>query len=153
MRIGVPKEIKNHEYRAGLTPAGAHVLAAAGHEVWTLQRSALTWRDGCVAARVSKILLTREDAPWFALEEEAMMPLTAFDAVLMRQDPPFDVEYVAATWLLERAEAAGARIWNKPRSIRDHSEKVAITEFPQYTPTTLIARDPTDIQCFIDELG
>jgi glutathione synthase len=71
----------------------------------------------------------------------------------MRQDPPFDFEYVAATWLLERAESQGARIWNKPRSIRDHSEKVAITEFPQYTPTTLIARDPVDIHAFIDELG
>jgi glutathione synthase len=82
-----------------------------------------------------------------------VLPLTAFDAVLMRQDPPFDFEYVAATWLLERAEAEGARIWNKPRSIRDHSEKVAITEFPQFTPTTLIARDPADIHAFIDELG
>ena len=71
----------------------------------------------------------------------------------MRQDPPFDFEYVAATWLLERAEAEGARIWNKPRSIRDHSEKVAIAEFPQYAPTTLIGRDPVDIHAFIDELG
>jgi glutathione synthase len=71
----------------------------------------------------------------------------------MRQDPPFDFEYVAATWLLERAEAEGARIWNKPRSIRDHSEKVAIAEFPQFAPTTLIARDPADIHAFIDELG
>ena len=85
--------------------------------------------------------------------EEALVPLTAFDAVLMRQDPPFDFEYVAATWLLERAEAEGARIWNKPRAIRDHSEKVAIAEFPQFTPTTLIARDPADIHAFIDELA
>jgi glutathione synthase len=90
---------------------------------------------------------------WYSLAGEAVLPLTAYDAVLMRQDPPFDFEYVAATWLLERAEAEGARIWNKPRSIRDHSEKVAIAEFPQFTPTTLIARDPADIHAFIDELG
>ncbi len=127
--------------------------AKRGHEVWTIQRAALTWRDGCVAARAQRLKVGADDTAWFAVTEESVLPLTAFDAVLMRQDPPFDFEYVAATWLLERAEAEGARIWNKPRSIRDHSEKVAITEFPQFTPTTLIARDPADIHAFIDELG
>ena len=129
------------------------VAAGRGHEVWAVQRAALTWRDASVMARAQKIALTGEDQPWFSVTEEALLPLTAFDAVLMRQDPPFDFEYVAATWLLERAEAEGARVWNKPRSIRDHSEKVAITEFPQYAPTTLIGRDPVDIHAFIDELG
>ncbi len=127
--------------------------ARRGHEVWTFQRPALAWRDACVTARAQRIALTEQDDPWYSVVEEATLPLTVFDAVLMRQDPPFDFEYIAATWLLERAEAEGARIWNKPRSIRDHSEKVAITEFPQFTPTTLIARDPVDIHAFIDELG
>jgi len=127
--------------------------AKRGHEVWAVQRPALTWSDGCVAARAQKLVLTAQDEPWFGVADEVLAPLTAYDAVLMRQDPPFDFEYITATWLLERAEAGGARIWNRPRSIRDHSEKVAITEFPQYTPTTLIARDPVDIHAFIDELG
>ena len=127
--------------------------AKRGHEVWAIQRAALTWRDGCVAARAQRLKVGADDTAWFAVVEEAVLPLTAYDAVLMRQDPPFDFEYVAATWLLERAEAEGAHIWNKPRSIRDHSEKVAIAEFPQFTPTTLIARDPADIHAFIDELG
>ncbi|MCF8150370.1 MAG: glutathione synthase [Burkholderiaceae bacterium] len=128
--------------------------AKRGHEVWAIQRSALAWRDACVSARARKIILTAQDEPWYTLaEEEAAVPLTAFDAVLMRQDPPFDFEYIAATWLLERAEAQGARVWNKPRSIRDHSEKIAITEFPQFTPDTLISRDPIDIRAFVDELG
>jgi glutathione synthase len=147
--------------------------AKRGHEVWAIQRAALTWRDGVVAARAQRLKVGADKAPalqggrakdallavadddtaWYAVAEEAVLPLTAWDAVLMRQDPPFDFEYVAATWLLERAESQGARIWNKPRAIRDHSEKVAITEFPQYTPTTLIARDPDDIHAFIDELG
>jgi glutathione synthase len=126
--------------------------AKRGHEVWAIQRAALTWREGRVAARAQKLILGSEDHPWYGIETETVLPLTAFDAVLMRQDPPFDFEYVAATWLLERAEAEGARIWNKPRSIRDHSEKVAIAEFPHYAPTTLIARDPVDIHAFIDEL-
>jgi glutathione synthase len=126
--------------------------AQRGHEVWAIERTALTWRDACVAARARRIVPSATDDPWFVAADEALLPLTAFDAVLMRQDPPFDFEYVAATWLLERAEAEGARVWNRPRSIRDHSEKVAITEFPQYTPTTLIARDPADIHAFIEEL-
>jgi glutathione synthase len=127
--------------------------AKRGHQVWAIQRTALAWRDGVVAARAQKLILGSEDQPWCGIEDEAVLPLTEYDAVLMRQDPPFDFEYVAATWLLERAEAEGARIWNKPRSIRDHSEKVAIAEFPQFAPTTLIARDPADIHAFIDELG
>ena len=127
--------------------------ARRGHEVWTVQRQNLMWRDGSVSARSFKLAVSDDDAFWFSIEQEAVLPLTAFDAVLMRQDPPFDFEYVTATWLLERAAAAGARIFNNPRSIRDHSEKVAITEFAQYAPTTLIARDPADIHAFIDELG
>ena len=129
------------------------VAAKRGHEIWAVQRAALAWRDGVVAARAQRLEVGADDTAWFAVAEESVLPLTAYEAVLMRQDPPFDFEYVAATWLLERAEAGGARIWNKPRSIRDHSEKVAIAEFPQYVPTTLIARDPADIHAFIDELG
>ncbi len=127
--------------------------AKRGHEIWAIQRTALTWRDGVVAARAQRLEVGADDTAWCAVADHSELPLTAYDAVLMRQDPPFDFEYVAATWLLERAESQGARIWNKPRSIRDHSEKVAITEFAQYVPTTLIGRDPADIQAFIDELG
>ena len=124
-----------------------------GHEVWAIRREALTWRDGRVQALARQLAVGADDTLWYSVTQEATQPLTVYDAVLMRQDPPFDFEYIAATWLLERAEAEGARIWNKPRSIRDHSEKVAIAEFPQFAPTTLIARDPADIHAFIDELG
>ena len=127
--------------------------AARGHQVWALQRAALTWRDGAVVARALPIRLLAGDAPWFeAAGAEQALALTEFDAVLMRQDPPFDFEYVTATWLLERAAQAGVRVFNDPRAVRDHSEKIAITEFPQFTATTLVARDPADIHAFIDEL-
>ncbi len=129
------------------------VAAKRGHEIWTIQRGDLSCRDGRVAAHALHIQPTDDDADWFAEIEEAHAPLTTFDAVLMRQDPPFDFEYVAATWLLERAEAEGARVFNKPRAIRDHSEKVAIAEFPQFAPTTLIARAAADLNDFIDEMG
>lgn len=124
-----------------------------GHAVCAIQRPSLAWRDGRVHARVQRLALTADDHDWYRVEEEAVAALTSFDAVLMRQDPPFDFEYVAATWLLERAQRAGARIWNDPRAIRDHSEKVAIAEFPQFIATTLVAREPCDLDAFVDELG
>ena len=126
--------------------------ASRGHEVWTIQRPDLTWRDGHVAARALQITPTADNATWYIAEREAVSRLTEFDAVLMRQDPPFDAEYVAATWLLDRAEAEGARIWNRPSAIRDHSEKVALAEFHEFAPTTLIAGDIPTLQAFVDEL-
>lgn len=127
--------------------------AARGHQVWTLQREALSWREGAVFARCLPVTLLPGDHPWYEAGEAQSLPLSAFDAVVMRQDPPFDFEYVTATWLLERAVQAGVRVFNDPRAIRDHSEKIAITEFPQFTATTLVARDPAEIHGFIDELG
>ncbi|ANQ86923.1 glutathione synthetase [Azoarcus olearius] len=127
--------------------------AARGHQVWALQREALAWRDGAVFARSVPLTLLPGDHPWHEAGEAQSLPLSAFDAVVMRQDPPFDFEYVTATWLLERAVQAGVRVFNDPRAIRDHSEKIAITEFPQFTATTLVARDPAEIHAFIDELG
>ena len=75
--------------------------AARGHQVWALQRGALTWRDSAVVARALPIRLLAGDAPWFeAAGAEQALALTEFDAVMMRQDPPFDFEYITATWLL-----------------------------------------------------
>lgn len=127
--------------------------AARGHEIWTIQREALAWRENAVHARALRVRPLAGDQPWYEAGEAAVVPLAQFDAVVMRQDPPFDFEYVTATWLLERAAAGGARVFNAPRAIRDHSEKLAITEFAQFTATTLVARDVGEINAFIDELG
>ncbi len=74
--------------------------------------------------------------------------LAGFDAVLMRKDPPFDSEYFYATHLLEQAEREGARVFNSPRSLRDHPEKLAVMEFPEHVGPTLISRDPQEIRAF-----
>lgn len=125
-----------------------------GHGVYAILRQHMLIRDGVVSALATPLQLQAGNAPWYVVDGEvAMEALSAFDAILMRQDPPFDAEYVTATWMLERAAAQGARVFNDPRAIRDHSEKVSIAEFPQFTPTTLIARDSAAIQAFIDELG
>ena len=127
--------------------------ARRGHAVFAVQRAALQWRDGEVSARCMEVRPGDDDRHWFDPGISEVLSLTAFDAVLMRQDPPFDFEYITATWLLERAVAGGARVFNDPRAVRDHSEKLAITEFREFIATTLVARDADDIQGFIDELG
>jgi len=127
--------------------------AARGHEVFTIGREVLRLRDGAVRALAQRLAVSGDDHAWYEVLDEHDMSLAQFDAVLMRQDPPFDFEYVAATWLLELAQKQGARIYNDPRSIRDHSEKVAIAEFPQFTAPTLVARSAEDINAFIDEFG
>jgi len=129
-----------------------------GHEVHAVMRDALVWSGGgdgrgMVTAACTRLELYDDHDAWAAESERQHQPLADFDAVLMRQDPPFDFEYVAATWLLERAEAQGARVFNRPRAIRDHNEKIAITEYPQFAPTTLVARDTVDIDEFIDAIG
>ncbi|MBS1207737.1 MAG: glutathione synthetase [Proteobacteria bacterium] len=126
---------------------------ARGHQVFALQREDLLVRDGVVHARPRALDVTSDNTRWYTAAAPVTQPLTAFDAVLMRQDPPFDAEYVAATWILERAVAQGAKVFNDPRAIRDHSEKLSITEFPQFTPNTLVARDPAIVQAFIEEFG
>jgi glutathione synthase/RimK-type ligase-like ATP-grasp enzyme len=71
-----------------------------------------------------------------------------FDAIVMRKDPPFDSEYFYATHLLEQAEREGARVFNRPRALRDHPEKLAILEFPQWIAPTLVTRDAAAVRAF-----
>ena len=108
-------------------------------------------RGGRVSASVRDITLTGEQAQWFSARAARDAALADFDAVLMRKDPPFDSEYFYATHLLEQAEREGARVFNKPRALRDHPEKLAIMEFPQFIGPTLVTRDARDIRRFHDE--
>ncbi len=127
--------------------------AAGGHVVFAIGRESLRLRDGAVRAPARQLALSADDHAWYVAQAPRDAALVEFDAVLMRQDPPFDFEYVAATWLLELAQKQGARIYNDPRAIRDHSEKIAIAEFAQFTAPTLVARAAEDLDAFIDEFG
>jgi glutathione synthase len=127
--------------------------ARRGHEIHAIGRDHLLLRDGQVSGRALAITPTADDHAWYVPGESTTAALADFDAVLMRQDPPFDFEYITATWMLEHAVAAGARVYNDPRAVRDHSEKVAIAEFPQFIATTVVARHPDELNTFIDELG
>ena len=120
-----------------------------GHTLAVCEPQHVTWqRGGKVTARVRDIRLTGDAEHWYDAQPERSAVLADFDAVLMRKDPPFDSEYFYATHLLEQAEREGARVFNKPRALRDHPEKLAIMEFPQFIGPTLVTRDAADIQRF-----
>lgn len=126
--------------------------AARGHELHTMYQGDLAWTRNGVTGYASRLHLTGDEGEaWFLLEPPSETALTAYDAVLMRKDPPFDMEYVYSTYLLELAETQGARIVNRPRAIRDHNEKMAIAKFSQYTAPTLVTRREELIRAFLAE--
>lgn len=104
-------------------------------------------------ARARRRPLTVRDDPkdWFSLGEAVDGPMAGLDLVLMRKDPPFDMEYVYTTYILERAEAAGVRVVNRPQALRDANEKAYTAWFPQCCPPTLMTRDMARIRAFLAE--
>ncbi|MGD9550248.1 MAG: glutathione synthase [Burkholderiaceae bacterium] len=120
-----------------------------GHTLAVCESSHLTWRSGGrVHAQVREVALTGHADAWYTAGPLRQAALADFDAVLMRKDPPFDSEYFYATHLLEQAEREGARVFNKPRALRDHPEKLAIMEFAQFSAPTLVTRDAQEIRAF-----
>ncbi|MCC6610850.1 MAG: glutathione synthase [Burkholderiales bacterium] len=124
--------------------------ARRGHELYFMLQESLMWKGGAVIGENARLTLTGEKDRWYRIGLPRETPLAAFDAVLMRKDPPFDAEYVASTWLLEQAVRDGARVFNDPRAIRDHSEKLAIMEFAEYCVPTVVTRLPGQIHAFIE---
>lgn len=125
-----------------------------GHRVAACEPRELRWQRGQpVTATVHDIRLTGEEAAWFAEEGQRSAPLHSFDAVLMRKDPPFDAEYIYATHLLSQAEREGARVINRAAALREHPEKLAVMEFPQFIGPTLVTRSAEDVRAFHAEHG
>jgi glutathione synthase len=123
-----------------------------GHQVWDCEPQDLVWRSGQqVTARMQKVQLTGQADDWYEVLSTDTKALCSVDAVVMRKDPPFDSEYFYATHLLEQAEREGAKVFNKPRALRDHPEKLAILEFAQFISPTLVTRDAQAIRAFHTE--
>ena len=124
-----------------------------GHSLSACEPKDIMWQSGMqVTAFVRDIKLTGQAHDWFTAEQQApnerAQAVKDFDAVVMRKDPPFDSEFFYTTHLLEQAEREGARVFNKPRALRDHPEKLAILEWPQFIGPTLVTRDAQDIRRF-----
>ena len=116
-------------------------LQKRGHRIAATEPQHMAWRSGQpVTAAVRHITLTGDADDWFEAKQEAIEPVHDFDAVLMRKDPPFDSEFFYSTHLLEQAERDGARVFNSPRALRDHPEKLALMAFARFAPPTLVTR-------------
>lgn len=133
----------------------AMMLAAQrrGHELHYLGLGDLWLRDGVAMGRARPAEVRDDAHDWYTLGEAAVRPLGGFDAILMRKDPPFDTEYIYATYILERAESAGALVVNRPQGLRDMNEKVYTAWFPECCAPTLITRDMADMHAFLHEHG
>ena len=131
--------------------------AARGCQMYTLQQEDIFWRKHRVAGHAARLHLTGDTAgehpAWYRSDAAVETDLAAFDAVIMRKDPPFDMEYVYSTYLLEAAEAHGARVFNRPRAIRDHNEKMAIAKYAQFTAPTIVTRLEKVLRDFVAEHG
>lgn len=128
-------------------------LEARGHRISVAMQSDLFILDGQVFARSFEIQLVQgadlHDKHWWSVISSPKDTLLKdFGAILMRKDPPFDMEYVYTTHMLEFAQAQGARVFNGGDAIRNHPEKLAITEFPEFTAPTLVSRDMDRIKAF-----
>ena len=123
----------------------------AGHAVWTIQQPGIHWSAlHGVCAEAVHLELLADDDEWCVEITRHVVPLRDFAAVIMRKDPPFDIEYVTTTWLLDRAVAEGARVFNRPQALRAHSEKLSVLEFPEFAAPTLVAREAGPLNTFID---
>lgn len=128
--------------------------ARRGHALWACEPADLSWaRTGGTVARVRLVSLTGAADPWFAAGEESERALADFAAVVMRKDPPFDAAYLHSTYLLELAEREGARVFNRPRALRDYNEKLAIARFASFTAPSLVASDMKRIRAFLAAQG
>ena len=131
------------------TYAMMRAAQAAGHQVWAAESHSLRSENGIrVNAQHIELIEPAEPKHWFNVIEHSDQTLAQYDAVIMRKDPPFDIQYVTDTWMLDAAVREGAKVRNAPSAIRNHSEKVSILEFPELTAPTIIATEKSVFQNF-----
>jgi glutathione synthase len=132
------------------------MLLAAQERGWSLfymEQQDLYQNEGVARGRMRPLKVFADPARWFELDAEQDAPLSDLDVILMRKDPPFDMEFVYSTYLLEQAEAAGVLVVNRPQSLRDCNEKLFATLFPQCTPATVVSRRPDVLREFVAKHG
>jgi glutathione synthase len=132
------------------------MMLAAQRRSWDLhylEQRDLWLRDGVARGRARPVEVRDDADDWYTLGEAREVDLGGFDVILMRKDPPFDTEYIYSTYILERAEMAGALVVNRPQGLRDMNEKVYTAWFPECCAPTLITRDMSDMHAFLREQG
>jgi glutathione synthase len=118
-----------------------------------MEQQDLFLRDGVACARWQTIQVQDTQQNWFKLGLEDTRPLADLDVILMRKDPPFNIDYIYTTYFLEQAEKAGTLVVNRPQSLRDTNEKLATAWFPQCTAPSLATSSASRIREFLEEFG
>lgn len=139
------------KYHKDSTLAMLFAAQARGWDLYYMEMGDLAMRDGTAYATMRKLSVFADANRWYELGEPQHSPLHQLDVILMRKDPPFDMEYIYATYLLEYAERKGTMVVNRPQSLRDANEKVFTARFPQCSPPTLITRQANQLRQFIEE--
>ena len=132
------------------------LLLAAQDKGWNLfymEPGDLALKEGRVVSRMQTLKVFDDNDHWFELDSDTEHPLSSLDVILMRKDPPFDNEYIYATYLLEQAEREGVLVVNKPQSLRDCNEKMFATQFPQCCPPLVVTSSADQLRGFYSEHG
>ena len=154
LRIGVLMDpIATINTKKDTTLGLLRAASAAGHQLTYLEQADLTVRNGETMASLRSLTVYDDDTTWYAMGERYDAALSTLDVVLMRKDPPFDMEFFYTTQLLEDAERRGTLIVNRCASLRDCNEKLFATQFPECCPPLLVSRDPTALKAFHAEHG
>ena len=124
-----------------------------GHDIWYMEPADLTVRGGAAWGAMRRLRVRDDTEDWFTLGGAEPRELATLDFLLMRKDPPFDMDYVYTTYLLDLAEQAGVTVVNRPQALRDANEKCFITQFPQCCVPMLLTRHSSEIRAFVAEHG
>lgn len=126
---------------------------ARGWHIDYLELEDLSLRDGRAWGRLRKLELNRDADDWYRLDDHHETPLAELDVILMRKDPPFDMEYIYSTYILEAAQAEGVLVVNRPESIRNANEKLFAARFPDCMPPSQVTRRADDLRAFLAAQG
>ncbi|WP_297893038.1 glutathione synthase [Shewanella sp.] len=124
-----------------------------GYQLFYMEMADLAMVNGVAMANMRPLTVINDASKWFELGEATDTPMSELDVILMRKDPPFDTEFIYATYMLERAEEQGVLIVNKPQSLRDANEKLFTAWFSEFTPETIVTRDAKRIRAFHQAKG
>ncbi|MFV1972202.1 MAG: glutathione synthase [Thiohalobacterales bacterium] len=154
IRLGVVMDpIGSIHFKKDSTLAMLLAASARGWELWYMEQPDLFLQGSHCHAAMSRLEVSNDPDDWYHCTESAVRPLASLDVVLMRKDPPVDMEYMYTTYLLERAEADGVLVVNRPATLRDANEKLYTAWFPDCCPPTLVSREMTRLHQFLEEQG
>jgi len=154
IKLGVVMDpIESINFKKDSTLAMLLAASARGWELWYMEQADLFLQDSHCLAAMSRLEVSNDPDDWYHCSQPAVQPLATLDVVLMRKDPPVDMEYMYSTFLLERAAAEGVLLVNHPAALRDASEKLYTAWFAECCPPTLVSREITRLRKFLDEHG